>query len=314
MQTTSGETRGLYKVSYKIGREYYSIDLILPKGKKNRWEIAKIISAITGDNPRSIQRIRTKFRKVIDGYTPDAGGNKEYHKQLHIQREKRMRAGCAKRKYTLYIRKYPFKPASKTILFSRHLFTSIEQLHDTIRQEHANKKLQYRFDIQFGLKLRNVETGEIKTFYPSVNTSYYEDGHLPIVADSVDTILDNLQMDNIIERVKRPNSKWSVDEVYEYVLLITPFPGKLIGGDIQLPEFIAKSKGIIGFESVKNNMCFWHCLAYHYNRSAKLDRLVRASKQLFEKYHGEKPPKDYRGVDILELSRIEDVFDVNINV
>jgi len=314
MQHNHDDTIGLLKVSYKIRRESHAIDLILRKGKKNRFEIAQIISAVTDEDGWPL-KIRTKFRKHFHGYTPDISGNKTYHSHLQTRRDERRRAGQAMRKYTLYKRKYPFKPTSETILFSRHLFSDIEDLHNTIRREHANQKLQYRFDIQFGLKLRNVETGKLKTFYPSQNTSFYsDDRQLPIVTDSIDNIMDNLKLSDIIDKAKRPNSKWSIDEVYEYVLLITPFPGKLIGSDIQLPSWITKSKSIIGLESVKNNMCFWNCLAYHQNRNAKLDRLVRAAKQLFEQYYGHKLPKDYKGVDILEIPQIEDTFKVNINV
>ena len=68
--------------------------------------------------------------------------------------------------------------------------------------------------------------------YTSENTSIFsENEQIPLINNSVDHLIQNLEQSSLIERLKRlkrlkrPNSKWSVDNIYEYVLLTTPLPG-----------------------------------------------------------------------------------------
>ena len=131
---------------------------------------------------------------------------------------------------------------------------------------------------------------------------------------SVDDILGQLASEDIVERLKRPNSKWSIERIYEYVLLTTPLEDIPIGASIQLPDIIKNSKSIVSFESVANNMCFWFCLARHKYRGLRLDRLSTKSKELYKDYYKAKPDKGYPGVDMHELDGIEDHYNVNINI
>ena len=34
--------------------------------------------------------------------------------------------------------------------------------------------------------------------------------------------------------------------------------------DIILPDYIINSKSLISFDNLKNNLCFWYCIAYHF--------------------------------------------------
>ncbi|OAJ39749.1 hypothetical protein BDEG_23575 [Batrachochytrium dendrobatidis JEL423] len=117
-------------------------------------------------------------------------------------------------------------------------------------------------------------------FYPSGNTSLFNVNERPLVNNSVDDILEQLEGDDIVERLKRPNS----------------------------------NKSIVSFESVASNMCFWFCLARHKYQDVRLDRLSTKSKELYKNYYKVKPDKSYPGVDIQELDSIEDHFSVNINI
>ncbi|EGF80776.1 hypothetical protein BATDEDRAFT_24655 [Batrachochytrium dendrobatidis JAM81] len=111
-------------------------------------------------------------------------------------------------------------------------------------------------------------------FYPSGNTSLFNVNERPLVNNSVDDILEQLEGDDIVERLKRPNS----------------------------------NKSIVSFESVASNMCFWFCLARHKYQDVRLDRLSTKSKELYRDYYKVKPDKSYPGVDIQELDSIEDHF------
>jgi hypothetical protein len=176
--------------------------------------------------------------------------------------------------------------------------------------------LQYRFDIQFGTTLRNIQTNEFRTYYPSANTSFYYGETLPLINQDelVTKLIDELDESNIIEKTKRENSQWTIDKLYEYVLLVVPIPGIFIGSKISLPEYIKNSKSIVGFENVDNNLCFWYCLAYHKNPGTRIDRLSLKVKSLFKQYYQSYPTNDYNGVELDELDGIEEHFQVKINV
>ncbi|EGF80262.1 hypothetical protein BATDEDRAFT_25157 [Batrachochytrium dendrobatidis JAM81] len=151
-------------------------------------------------------------------------------------------------------------------------------------------------------------------FYPSVNTSFFNINEHPLVSNTVDGVLEKLGGDDILERLKRPNSKWNIDSIYEYVLLTTPLEEIPIGASITLPDFIKKSKGIFSLENIPNNMCLWYCLARHKFSDLQLDRLATKAKELFKSYYTFKPDQSYCGVEMQELDTIENHFDVNINV
>ena len=252
----------LYKVSYFYNNELFSIDLILNKNNKKRKIVKGIISQITKLSLNNISHVKFRFRKYVQGFTPGIEGTNNYNQLIQLQKDLRRKQGQLKRKYTLYKKKHPFKPKSKTIEYSRHRFIDIQDFHNNIQINHRRQTLRYRFDIQLGFHLRNIETDEIMTFYPSENTSIFrESEQIPLINTSVDHLIKDLEQSSLIERLKRPNSKWSVDNVYEYVLLTTPLQGMPIGSKIKLPDYILKSKSIISFNT-DDNMCFWNCIAY----------------------------------------------------
>jgi hypothetical protein len=102
-----------------------------------------------------------------------------------------------------------------------------------------------------------------------------------------------LDQETLIDSLKRPNSKWVISEIYEYILLTTPLPNTPMGALVRLPDFIKNSKSIIGFENVPDNLCFWYCLAHHKNKNHRLDRLASKVKELFHCYYKNSSTKDY---------------------
>lgn len=194
------------------------------------------------------------------------------------------------------------------------MFTSVDDLKVRIQENHTNQRLRYWFDIQLGYVLRNIETDERIQFYPSDNTSFFNVNDLPIVNTSIDRVLNQLDGDDLLEKLKRPNSKWSVESIYEYVLLTTPLPEVPIGSSMILPDFIKNSKSIASFQNVSHKLCFWDCFARPRYPEIRLDRLSTKAKDLYKDYYKIKGNKNYSGVDIQELVEIEDYFIVNINI
>jgi hypothetical protein len=193
------------------------------------------------------------------------------------------------------------------------MYTEVEELKQNIVNIHTRQKLRYWLDIQFGYVLRNVEDNETTNFYPSENTSFFNDGEIPMINNDINVILDQIEQDTIVERLKRPNSKYSIERIYEYVILTTSIPDIPIGASVSLPEFIKNSKSIISFENVPNNLCFWYCLAHHKQPRQRLDRLSSIAKELFEQYY-KKSFNKYQGVDEAELESIENYFSIKINI
>ena len=66
----------------------------------------------------------------------------------------------------VHIKKHPYNTPSVTTKYSRHLYISIEDLHN-IKQLQQEQKLQCRLDILFGTTLRNVQTSVSRHYYPS---------------------------------------------------------------------------------------------------------------------------------------------------
>ena len=308
----------LFNVTYHLNQNELCIEMILKTGKKNRNQVRKIISTIISASYKDVSKVRYKFRKQILGYVEGYEGTKQYHEHIKLQcalKAERIQNGHLKRKYTMHQKKYPYRPLSKKMNFVRRRYINIEDLHDNIRFNHNNQLLRYRLDIQFGYVLRNVATGEIKTFYRSTNSSYYNNYHIPLINDSVEEIIYNLDEHKLVEGIKRTSSSWSVDSIYEYVILTTPLEGMPIGSKINLPDFILKKRCIISFNSSEKNLCFWNCLAYHNCPGINKDRIYTPSVNLYKLYYKvNRIDSQYKGVDFEELSDIETFFQVNINI
>ena len=87
-----------------------------------------------------------------------------------------------------------------------------------------------------------------------------------------------------------------------------------------LPVYIKKKKSVIGMETELNNnkryndnLCLFRCLALH--RGCDLYRLEPAVKTLYEAYDQDHVPmKEFAGVTLVDLYRIETTFQTNVCV
>jgi uncharacterized protein YlzI (FlbEa/FlbD family) len=145
------------------------------------------------------------------------------------------------------VRKHPYEPKSKTVIWKRYQYTNDEQLRQTIQKNHTEQRFRYYFDIQFGYILQNVETSEQIHYTPSQTTSFF-DGNQVMVNTDISVVLNQIHQDSITEQMKRPNTKYSIEKIYEYVILTTPIPDIPIGAKVKLPPFIKNSKSIISLK------------------------------------------------------------------
>src|SRR5271163_4798048 len=77
-----------------------------------------------------------------------------------------------------------------------------------------------------------------------------------------------------------------------------------IGSKINLPDYIKRSKFIVGLENMDNNLCFWGCIALA--EGARKDRYFTKAKELFNNFYRSKIMNDYQGFDYVnELDKYE---------
>jgi hypothetical protein len=120
---------GLYNVKYRYNNEEHVTEVLLKIGKHNKNLIKKILSQLVNIPYRSISGIKLKFRKQVINYNSGYEGTRKYFDDIGLQRELRKRKGIHKRLYTCHKRKYPYRCRSKKTYFSRHEFTTIDELH-----------------------------------------------------------------------------------------------------------------------------------------------------------------------------------------
>jgi len=141
---------GLYKVIFEINDQQRTIDLLLTTKKKKKKDIRCLIAIKTKRKLKEIKKVKLRFRKHIQGYTSGLDGTKAFFDLKELQKQERKRKGQEKRLFSRYhIKKHPFKPQSRTVKWTRHLFVGVDELRQNILNNH-HQTLRYWFDIQFG--------------------------------------------------------------------------------------------------------------------------------------------------------------------
>ena len=112
----------------------------------------------------SISGIPLKFRKQVFNFNSGYERTRKYFEDLGLQRELRKRKGIQKRLYTCHKRKYPYRCKSKKTYFSRHEFTTIDELHAAVKANHHKQTFRYYLNIE-------LETSKRHFFYASENTN-----------------------------------------------------------------------------------------------------------------------------------------------
>ena len=117
---------GLYKVNYLMRNEERSMDMLLSTGRKRRNDIKVMIALLMGIRRAEINGVKLRFRKRITCFSSGVEGTIAYLQLIEFQKKKR------KRLYSRYhIKKCPFKPQSKTIKWSRHLYLGLMNYNKT---------------------------------------------------------------------------------------------------------------------------------------------------------------------------------------
>jgi hypothetical protein len=79
-----------------------------------------------------------------------------------------------------------------------------------------------------------------------------------------------------------------------------------------IPDWVKNSKSINALPNIKNNMCFWACLAVA--DGARADRCTNKAKEIYRYVWGEDIPSKYNGFNIGDIEHVETMLQCGIQL
>ena len=118
---------------------------------------------------------------------------------------------------------------------------------------------------------------------------------------------------------QRPDSVWVVEIVINATFSFNKIVDHTIGCvNATFPSYLKHNKAVITIERdthnklYNDNLCLFRCLALH--RGANIHRLEPSVTKLYADYYEDVPMKEFVGVALDNLYRVETTFSTNISV
>ena len=172
-----------------------------------------------------------------------------------------------------------------------------------------------KVNLSYGFILKHTTSGLFKYYHSSCNCCgrYLDEPSLVTDVETFEAFLERIHEQDILQWAiaQRPNSDWicvSVTNVTFFVNKILQHPIGCVG--VSLPTYLKHNKAIVGLEKDHyskpyfDNLCLFRCLGLH---------LCRDAMDVYAEYT-DQPAREFRGVTIEELHKVELVFRVNITV
>ncbi len=189
-----------------------------------------------------------------------------------------------------------------------------------------NQQSAFKINCSFGFILRNIETQKLRYYYAHENDQGFE---LPVtVSHSYDLpgLVRRIANIDLIHHVSknRPSTKWVVFKLCNIRYSVYKLNFTLGAGN--MPDFIKNCKQIESLDYDKatgrplpnDGTCLFRCLARHFmaNPRANVRNFNHHTLWFFNKWLTSQniEKKDFHGVNLHELHKIEDLFDVSIHV
>jgi hypothetical protein len=190
--------------------------------------------------------------------------------------------------------------------------TSHEDVKTVLLSTNNKNSNAFKINIAFGY-ITEIKVNETVSVFEPTQQYYFKEPRLVRNKPDMSNIIRHLNEVNILEQLalQFPDSATRVIGIY--AMAIKTFDmGYPIGAQLNLPDYIVKSKNIIALDKVENNMCFWACVALM--MGCRRDRYITKAKELFIKFYG-KYNNNYLGFDFVnELGRFENTFEFAINI
>jgi len=180
----------------------------------------------------------------------------------------------------------------------------ISKLNDVLNDLYNKQKFSFKINISFGFTLikesvdRNRDTFnkeylvEFKKFDASTNSRLFT--HPKLIDNTMDiqNINNEILRTNLIDKLVdlRDDSAWRFYE-FLYVRFDVYELKTTIGKANELPQHFkegSNQKCLIKYENYDDYLCFWRCLAYHYDKPADTRDVNKKLKQLFNTYYKER--------------------------
>ena len=184
-----------------------------------------------------------------------------------------------------------------------------------LRQIFREQTTACKVNLSYGFILYHKISGRFKYYHSSCNCCgrYLDKPSLVTNVETFEAFLERIHEQDILQWAiaQRPNSDWicsSVTNVTFFVNKILQHPTGCVG--VSLPTYVKLNKAIVGLEKDNHskpyldNLCLFRCLGLHLGRDA-MDVYAEYTDQ---------PARQFRGVTIEELHKVELVFRVNITV
>ena len=203
-------------------------------------------------------------------------------------------------------------------------FLSIDEIRKHMQFIYNFQKNAYKLNLSFGFILQQIETKELRYYYPQENDQAFK---LPAVVTSerdLTPLINRISNIDVINHIaqERPTTKWVVFKLcnVRYSLFNQNYT---LGAGHIFPEFIKSNKYIetLDYESktgaplVDDNTCVFRCIARHLNGDRKKG-ITKKAKLLLERWlrHKNLPLSEFTGVQIAEMGDVEKLFDISIHV
>ena len=172
-----------------------------------------------------------------------------------------------------------------------------------------------KVNLSYGFILKHTTSGRFKYYHSSCNCCgrYLDEPSLVTDVETFEAFLERIHEQDILQWAiaQRPNSDWICVSVTNVTFFVNKILQHRIGCvGISLPTYLKRNKAIVTLEKDNNskpyldNLCLFRCLGLHLGRDA-MDVYAEYTDQ---------PAREFRGVTIEELHKVELVFRVNITV
>ena len=203
--------------------------------------------------------------------------------------------------------------------YNRRL-TSLDtrDLHEPLRVLFDQQTTAFKINCSYGFVLREKQSGRLRYYHSSKNCCgrFLEEPSLVTNSQTFNTFLERIEETDVLQWaiVQRPNSDWVVELVTNVTFFINCIVHHPIGCvGVNLPDYVKRNKAIVGLEKddhnaiYRDNLCLFRCLALHQGCD------VRRLEALLDEYT-DTPVRDFAGVPIQDLHKIEAKFKTNVCV
>ena len=199
-----------------------------------------------------------------------------------------------------------------------HRLTSLDtrDLQEPLFALFDQQKTAFKVNASYGFVLKEKQSGRLRYYLSSSNCCgrLLEEPSLIANRGDFDRFLARIAKSDIQQwaRDQRPDSDWVCEHVTNVTFFINRIAQHPIGCvGVALPDYVKNNKAVVGLEKdhhrnaiYRDNLCLFRCLGLHLGREAAA---------LLAEYT-DTPVRDFAGVPIQDLHKIEAKFEVNVCV